>query len=113
LEGIIIHSALAGGTGSGVMTQLISRLGVSLGKNVTIGSNLIYASNIRHCPNVTEAYNAVLSTQDLLEHSKFIMVSTNHGLHNYCQQHLGVESPSLKEINSLNSQAVSHLAIKN
>ena len=94
------------------MIKLLSRLSVDLGKKTTLGSNLIYASNHRHNPNVVEAYNAVLSTSDLLEHSKFIMVNTNHGLHNYYQQHLRIESPSLMEINQLNSQAVSHLVIK-
>lgn len=107
----MVHSSLSGGTGSGVMTLLLQRLNIDIDRKALVINNLLYSNNHRHSPNIVEAYNAVLSTGDLLEHSSLVMVSTNHGLSNHCQQHQGIESPSLKQLNSLNSQAMSHLIL--
>jgi len=106
-----MHSSLSGGTGSGVMTLLLERLGFQFDRKTLLINNLLYSNNYRHSPNIVEAYNAVLSTGALLEHSSLVMVNTNHGLSNHCQEHQGIETPSLRQLNSLNSQAMSHLVL--
>ena len=61
LEALIIHSAIAGGTGSGLMCLLLERLSGLYQKKARI-NNLLYASNSGNVTNVVEPYNAVLST---------------------------------------------------
>lgn len=45
LQGLVLHSSLVGGTGSGVTTLLQERLDVDMGKKVRFVNNVLYASN--------------------------------------------------------------------
>ena len=58
---MVIYSALAGGTGSGMMTLLIERLDVDFPK-IPIVNNILYASNKSDVEIITEPFNAVLCT---------------------------------------------------
>ena len=90
------------------MCLLLERLSGLYQKKARI-NNLLYASNSGNVTNVVEPYNAVLSTQNLLEHSTLVIMNTNLGLYNHCQLHNRIEAPTHKDINALNSQAMSHM----
>ena len=65
------------------MTLIMERMAYEYRKTTKV-NNLLYASNARNGDIVVEPYNAVLSTQCLMEHSEAILTSTNSGLSNYC-----------------------------
>jgi tubulin alpha len=109
IEGLIIHSGLASGTGSGLMALMLERLAVDIGRKKNIISNLLYASNCRMVNEIVEPYNVVLCTGSLLEHSNMIITNTNLGLANHCKSQLNIEIPGFKELNMLNTQGLIHL----
>jgi Tubulin/FtsZ family, GTPase domain len=45
VQGLVMHSSLVGGSGSGLMTLLLERLGYNYGKKLKIINNVLYASN--------------------------------------------------------------------
>ena len=45
VQGLVMHSSLVGGSGSGLMTLLLERLGIDYGKKLKIINNVLYASN--------------------------------------------------------------------
>jgi hypothetical protein len=91
------------------MTLLLERLGVEVGRKVKMINNVLYASNKQSVDTILEPYNVVLASQTLIEHSNMIILNTNAGLSAFCQSHLNIESPKLKDLNTIQAKAFSHL----
>ena len=62
VQGLVLHSSLVGGTGSGLTTLLQERLGVDVGKKVKMINNVLYASNKQSVDTIVEPYNVVLAS---------------------------------------------------
>ena len=62
IQGLVMHSSLVGGSGSGLMTLLLERLGVDYGKKLKIINNVLYASNKQSVDTIVEPYNVTLAS---------------------------------------------------
>lgn len=58
---------------------------------------------------VVEPYNAVLSTQSMIEHTDIVVQLDNEAIYNICKKALNIEKPSYKNLNRLISQTISSL----
>ncbi|TNV78638.1 hypothetical protein FGO68_gene3602 [Halteria grandinella] len=108
LMGIIVHSSVGGGVGSGTMGRFIDQVCANQ-KGVSIVNNVLYANGRTNADQVVECYNSVLSTLPLLNASEMVIMNTNAGLSNYNQVNQRIERPTFRDMNRLNSQAMSHL----
>lgn len=62
VQGLVMHSSLVGGSGSGLMTLLLERLGIDYGKKLKIINNVLYASNKQSVDTIVEPYNVTLAS---------------------------------------------------
>ena len=62
VQGLVMHSSLVGGSGSGLMTLLLERLGYNYGKKLKIINNVLYASNKQSVDTIVEPYNVTLAS---------------------------------------------------
>ncbi|TNV78822.1 hypothetical protein FGO68_gene11961 [Halteria grandinella] len=108
LMGIIVHSSVGGGVGSGTMGRFIDQV-CSNQKGLSIVNNVLYANGRTNADQVVECYNSVLSTLPLVQSSELVILNTNAGLSNYNQVNQRIERPTFRDMNGLNSQAMSHL----
>lgn len=62
VQGLVMHSSLVGGSGSGLMTLLLEKLGFDYGKKLKIINNVLYASNKQSVDTIVEPYNVTLAS---------------------------------------------------
>jgi tubulin alpha len=104
LEGFILTHSIGGGTGSGFVSHLLYRLTDSYSKkakiNFTVYPSMGYGG-------IVEPYNAVLATDNLLQHSSLVTIFDNQALYRIMSQSLNIENPNYSSINRLIAQVIS------
>ncbi|CAI2369428.1 unnamed protein product [Moneuplotes crassus] len=94
-----INHSVAGGTGSGLTSLIISKI-VDDHPGLMKISNTFYPTNdLESCP--FESYNAVLASMELIENVEMVSVFDNKSLHNACGRNISGTKHSLNEINDL------------
>lgn len=107
LQGFMVFNAVGGGTGSGLGSLLLERLSAEYGKTLKLGFTLFPSPKVSTA--VVEPYNAVLSTQSMIEHTDIVVQLDNEAIYNICKKALNIEKPSYKNLNRLISQTISSL----
>ena len=105
LQGLVVHCSVNGGTGSGTSALLLERLSVDFGKIPKAVFAL--APSPRMSTNIVEPYNFILSLHSMLEHSDLTVFADNQAAYRVLENDLGIESPSIGQLNSLFSYAYS------
>lgn len=105
VQGFILFHALPGGTGSGLGTVLLERLGVDYRKKSRLSFTLMPSAALRR--DFSEYHNAVLGLSELVEHSEVSFVFDNQAMHDICIKSLGVKRPGFEHLNELISRAAS------
>ena len=108
-QGFILNHSVGGGTGAGLGSLISERLSADYGKKYKF-SLAIYPSP-RISTSILEPYNAMITSNTLLEHSDVTVVMDNEALYNICARHLDLESPRYENINRLIAQAMSSLTL--
>ena len=108
LQGFMICSSIAGGTGSGFGTLLLENLAVeAYSKKSMFGFTIFPSPHIS--TSVVEPYNSVLSTHALIEHLDVCVLLDNEAIYGILMRNLDVERPSYSNLNKLISQMISNL----
>eukprot|EP01083_Nonionella_stella_P086050 238803_1 len=107
LQGVIIHHAVGGGTGSGLGCLILERLAVDYRKKTKLGFE-VYPSPT-YSTNVVDPYNALLSTHWLLDHTEISVLLDNEALYDICQRKLDIKAPRYDNINRLIAKVASSM----
>lgn len=107
LQGFIIFHAVGGGTGSG-LTALISQ---NLSEDYYRKSKFHFSTwpSPQIATAVVEPYNAIMTTNSLLDHSEVSVVLDNEAIYDICRRNLDVERPTYTNLNRLVCQVISSL----
>uniref|UniRef100_A0AAG5CU98 Tubulin alpha chain n=1 Tax=Anopheles atroparvus TaxID=41427 RepID=A0AAG5CU98_ANOAO len=105
LQGFMMFHSVGGGTGAGLGTLLLERLGEEFGKAARIEFNIFPSPRIS--PVIVEPYNAILASHAAMEHSDCTIVLDNEALYEVCDRSLHVPEPTYTNLNRLVAQAVS------
>ncbi|RVW48728.1 Tubulin alpha-5 chain [Vitis vinifera] len=119
LQGFLVFNAVGGGTGSGLGSLLLERLSVDYGKKSKLGFTIYpspqylltyyYYCEIKGLYSSCGAYNSVLSTHSLLEHTDVAVLLDNEAIYDICRRSLDIERPTYTNLNRLISQIISSL----
>ena len=125
LQGFFVFHSFGGGTGSGLGALILERLSTDYGKKSKLEFSVYPAPTLAN--SVVEPYNSVLTTHTTLEHSdcSFMVCVTmswvtrrvltspdqvdNEAIYDICKKNLGIQSPSLTNLNRLIAQVVSSI----
>ncbi len=107
LQGFIVFNSVGGGTGSGFGSLLLEKLSVDYSKKSKLGFNVYPSPKISN--SVVEPYNAVLSTNCLLEHNDVSVILDNEAIYDICRRQLDIERPTYINLNRLIAQVISSL----
>ena len=105
LQGFQFTHSLAGGTGSGMGTLLISRIREEYPDRI-INTFSVFPSP-KVSDTVVEPYNATLSVHQLVENADEVQVIDNEALYDICLQTLKLTTPTYGDLNHLVSAAMS------
>ena len=100
----LIHS-LGGGTGSGLGTNLLSKLREEYPDRMLATWSVLPSPKVSD--TVVEPYNATLSFHQLVENADLSFCLDNQALYDICQRTLRTESPRYDDLNTLISYAMS------
>lgn len=100
----LIHS-LGGGTGSGLGTNLLSKLREEYPDRMLATWSVLPSPKVSD--TVVEPYNATLSFHQLVENADLSFCLDNQALYDICQRTLRTESPRYDDLNMLISYAMS------
>ena len=104
LQGFIIYSSAAGGTGSGFGALLSERLNIDYPKKAKMALN-IYPS-VMVSNSLIEPYNSIFSTNSHLEHTNLSILLDNEAIYDICRRQLNIEIPSYNNLNEI----ISHVS---
>ena len=107
LQGFLIFNSVGGGTGSGLGSLLLERLSADYSKKSKIGFAIYPSPQIS--PIIIEAYNSVLSTHSMIEHTDVAFILDNEAVYDICRRQLDIERPNYTNLNRLIAQAISSL----
>merc|ERR1712228_553197 len=107
VQGFIINHAVGGGTGSGLGGLVLERLSVDYRKKSKIGFEIYPSPRISPC--IVEAYNGLLSTHWLLDHTEVSIVLDNEAIYAICQKQLDIKRPSYDQLNSIIAKVISSM----
>eukprot|EP00461_Guttulinopsis_vulgaris_P000300 UN00300 len=107
LQGFLVFHSTGGGTGSGFASLLLDQLSRDYPKKSKLGFTVFPSPQI--ATSVVEPYNAILSTNALLEHVDVEFLVDNEALYDVCKYKLGIEKPTYSNLNRLISQVISSL----
>ncbi|KAL9642418.1 hypothetical protein ABK040_014261 [Willaertia magna] len=99
LQGFQITHSIGGGTGSGFGTLLIAKLKEEFPDKMLTTFSVFPSPKTSDV--VTEAYNAVLSINQLIENSEQVFCLDNEALIDICTKTLKLSNPSFNDMNSL------------
>ncbi|XP_041764497.1 tubulin alpha chain-like isoform X1 [Anopheles merus] len=105
LQGFMMFHSVGGGTGAGLGTLLLERLGEDFGKASRMEFDIFPSPKIS--PVIVEPYNAILASHVAMEHSDCTFVLDNEALYDVCDRSLSVREPTYTNLNRLVAQAVS------
>eukprot|EP01084_Bolivina_argentea_P244099 409018_1 len=107
LNGFFINHAVGGGTGSGLGCLILEKIAVDYRKRAKIGIE-IFPSPIAST-SVLEAYNSLLTTHWLLDHTDISLLMDNESIYEIIQKNLDVGRPSYENVNRLITKPISSL----
>ena len=87
MPGFIINNCVSSGTGSGLTSLLLERLGVDYRKQVKIGFHT-FASHDHKSNSVIEIYNELLGMHCLLDYTEDSVMFDNKKLYQLCQKYV-------------------------
>eukprot|EP01084_Bolivina_argentea_P047153 86871_1 len=105
IQGFCINHSVGGGTGSGLGALILERLSVDYPKKTKIGFEVYPSHTMSSC--VVQPYNALLSTQSLLEHIQVSVMLDNEMIYEICQKSLDLRRPSYDNLNWLINKSIS------
>ncbi|KFB44613.1 AGAP002770-PA-like protein [Anopheles sinensis] len=105
LQGFMMFHSVGGGTGAGLGTLLLERLGEEFGKVSRMEFDIFPSPRVS--PVIVEPYNAILASHAAMEHSDCTFVLDNEALYDVCDRSLDVPEPTYTNLNRLVAQAVS------
>ncbi len=97
--GIFIIHSLGGGTGSGLGCLMIETLKTKYPEIPLMSCAILPSPQVSSV--VTEPYNSVMALSYLKKYCDACMIFDNEALYNIATENWGVESPNVKELNSL------------
>eukprot|EP01083_Nonionella_stella_P085627 237488_1 len=108
-QGILIHHAMAGGTGSGVTAKILEHCVNNYGSRCKLGFEIFPFNDDRSgCPY--EEYNTLLSLHSLMNYNvQMNFIFDNRQVYHLCQHYLGLHPPSFNDINLLMAKIESSL----
>eukprot|EP01015_Nassula_variabilis_P030858 TRINITY_DN6846_c0_g1_i7.p1 TRINITY_DN6846_c0_g1~~TRINITY_DN6846_c0_g1_i7.p1 ORF type:complete len:442 (-),score=34.17 TRINITY_DN6846_c0_g1_i7:62-1387(-) len=109
LQGFIVFSSVAGGTGSGLGSLLLERISEDYQKSVKLNFPIYPSPETSSA--IIEPYNYLLSTHKLLEHSNVSIVLDNEAVYEICKKKLEIQKPLYLNMNRLIAQVVSSLTM--
>jgi tubulin alpha len=107
LQGFLIFHSTGGGTGSGFTSLLLKQLSQDYQKKSKLGFTVFPSPQI--ATSVVEPYNAILSTNALLEDIDVEFLVDNEALYDVCKNKLGIVKPTYNNLNRLIAQVISSL----
>ncbi|KAL4484998.1 hypothetical protein ABPG74_020175 [Tetrahymena malaccensis] len=108
LQGFFIFNSTGGGTGSGLGSQIMSRLSVDYNKKIRLGITVFPSPQIS--TTVVEPYNSAMFTHSQLRDGLDLnIVIDNQAIYDICHNNLDIENPSYSNLNQFIAQIVSSL----
>ena len=105
LQGFQVTQSLGGGTGSGMGTLLIEKLKEEYPDTILATFSVMPSPKVSDA--VVEPYNAILSVNQLIEHSDQVICLDNEALYDICYRTLKLLNPTYGDLNYLISAAMS------
>ncbi|CAD6885135.1 unnamed protein product [Tilletia controversa] len=105
LQGFQLVHSLGGGTGSGLGTNLLTKLREEYPDRMLATWSVLPSPKVSD--TVVEPYNATLSFHQLVENSDLTFCLDNEALYDICQQTLKVKDPNYESLNGIISLAMS------
>lgn len=105
LQGFQLVHSLGGGTGSGLGTNLLSKLREEYPDRMLTTWSVLPSPKVSD--TVVEPYNATLSFHQLVENADLSFCLDNEALYDICQRTLRTKSPRYEDLNTLISYAMS------
>lgn len=105
LQGFQLTHSLGGGTGSGMGTLILSKIREEYPEKMISTFSIMPSPKVSDV--VVEAYNATLSSHQLIENADEVMCLDNDALYDICHRTLKLEDPQYKDLNHLVSHVMS------
>ncbi|CDS81917.1 probable tubulin beta chain [Sporisorium scitamineum] len=105
LQGFQLVHSLGGGTGSGLGTNLLTKLREEFPDRMLATWSVLPSPKVSD--TVVEPYNATLSFHQLVENSDMTFCLDNEALYDICQRTLRTKDPTYADLNSIISYAMS------
>merc|ERR1712066_225982 len=104
LQGFQVCHSIGGGTGSGMGTQLLSKLREEYPDRIMVSYPVFPSPKVSDV--VVEPYNATLSIHQLIENADEVMVIDNEALYDIAVTTLKESKPNFKQLNGLVATAM-------
>lgn len=105
LQGFQLLHSLGGGTGSGLGTNLLTKLREEFPDRMLTSWSVLPSPKVSEV--VVEPYNATLSFHQLVENSDMTFCLDNEALFDICMKTLQVKDPTAADLNKVISKAMS------
>jgi tubulin alpha len=105
LQGFLIFNSVSGGTGSGLGSQIVQRLNADYGGKTMLGFPIFPSPQTS--TSIAEHYNTVLGTKYLKDYLDLAVILENQALHDINRHKLGIDDPSLTNLNHLAAKVIS------
>jgi len=107
LQGFQMCHSIGGGTGSGMGSMLVQKLHEEYSDRVVESFSVVPSPKISD--SVCEPYNAVLSFNQLLDHSGISCLMDNEALYDICHRTMKLSTPTYGDLNQLIGNVMSGL----
>lgn len=105
LQGFSLMHSLGGGTGSGLGTNLLSKLREEYPDRMLNTWSVLPSPKVSD--TVVEPYNATLAFHQLVEHADLSFCLDNEALYDICQRTLRKKDPKYEDLNAIIASAMS------
>jgi tubulin beta len=105
LQGFSLTHSLGGGTGSGLGTNLLSKLREEFPDRMLTTWSVLPSPKVSD--TVVEPYNATLAFHQLMEHADLSFCLDNEALYAICQRTLRKKDPNYEDLNAIIASAMS------
>ena len=107
VQGFIMTQAIGGGTGSGLGSLILEKIGIDYKKKTRLDFPIFPSETISTC--CVEPYNALLSMYRLSSDTEMCVMMDNEAIYGLCQKWLDIERPSYENLNRLISKPISSM----
>ena len=105
LQGFQLIHSIGGGTGSGLGTNLLTKLREEFPDRMLATWSVLPSPKVSEV--VVEPYNATLSFHQLVENADLSFCLDNEALYDICQKTLKIKDPGYKDLNKIIANALS------